>query len=250
MESWNDFFDKILKELDRLEEEELCYVPFFRGECNNENPLLPTLFKLEEGLSLENNLYREFISYSALLHPYDIRSSNSWEILYEMRHHGIPTRLLDWTGNFGVALFFALNGNITHPCIWILNPFELNRKSLNYDGIVVTDSDDKRYDYETVFIKKDQKIGDKIITPFYNPIAMYPLKSHPRILAQDGYFTVQGTNAKPMNKIYRKCLKKFDIPKSCISDAQRFLKLININDFSLFPDLDGLSRHMKKKYDF
>jgi hypothetical protein len=165
-----------------------------------------------------------------------------------MRHHELPTRLLDWTGNFAVALYFALNGDVNSPCIWILDPFELNRKSVGNRGILTVGHSEIGYDYESLFLLHNQKRGEELVEPFQNPIAIYPIKSNPRLLAQDGFFTVQGTNIKPLNKIYRNCIKRFDIPKTSISEARRFLKLANMNDFTLFPDLNGLSKHLRKKY--
>jgi len=250
MTEWDNFFNTISDEITRLCDYEECDRPFFRGLSNRNDQLLPTLFwkantnNIFNITALEKNLFTEFISQSAIIHSKEFTAKNSWSTLYEMRHHGLPTRLLDWTENFAVALFFALNKEPKHPCIWILNPKALNRKSLKLDAIVDATTSD--FDYYSLFIEEDP--AKKKYQPFKNPISIYPLKSHPRLLAQNGVFTVHGTEIKPLNKIYRGCLKRFDIPKSVIPDAQRFLTMANINDFTLFPDLDGLSRYLMKRY--
>ncbi|MFA4878032.1 MAG: FRG domain-containing protein [Methanoregula sp.] len=248
MTEWDNFFNKISDEMTRLCNDEDCKRPFFRGLSNRDDILIPTLFQtknnIDSPLDIEKNVYTEFISHSAVLHSKEFSLKNSWDILYEMRHHGLPTRLLDWTENFAVALFFALNRNPDNPCIWILNPIELNRKSIKIDGIV--DATKSDFDYYSIFIETNP--DKKKYQPFKNPISIYPIRSHPRLLAQNGVFTVHGTEIKPLNKFYRGCLKRFDIPKSAIPDAYRFLTMANINDFTLFPDLDGLSRYLKKRH--
>jgi len=242
---WDIFYNHISDEITRLNNDDECDRPFFRGLPNRKDLLLPTLFRNHgDSSSTEKKLYTEFISHSAVIHSKEFLSKNSWDILYEMRHHGLPTRLLDWTENFAVALFFALNGESSNPCIWILNPIELNRKSIKLDGIVNATKPD--FDYYSLFIEKDPRL--KKYQPFKNPISIFPLRSHPRLLAQNGVFTVHGTEIKPLNKFYRGCLKRFDIPKMAIADAKRFLTMANINDFTLFPDLDGLSRYLKKRH--
>ena len=97
-------------------------------------------------------------------------------------------------------------------------------------------------DYEKMFITNK-------ITAFKNPIAISPVKSHPRVIAQNSFFTVHGNNLKPLDEIYgRDVIKRFDIPYDVIPDAKKFLKLSNMDEFSVFPDLDGLGRKMNKIY--
>lgn len=247
--SWDLFYNKIIEEIDRLQNDKVsgCADPFFRGLSNNSNKLLPTLFRnmnepinLHHLRNLEMTVFNTFESNSAMFHSNYPRES--WETLYEMRHHNIPTRLLDWTGNFAIALYFALrNCNESNtPCVWILNPVTLNEKSVNRARILCMEPG-SAFDYKKMFITDN--------TGFVNPIAIYPVKSHPRLLAQNSYFTVHGTNLKPLDEIYgNDVLKRYDIPRDIISEAKKFLKLSNMNEFSLFPDLDGLGRKINETF--
>jgi hypothetical protein len=139
----DDFF-KTVNEILRTEKFADCPYPVFRGHSKWDYELLPTLHrdykKTDYDLwTLENNLYCDFRS---LVGPKIIFNS-SWEILFAMRHEGIPTRLLDWTENIGTALFFALSSkNIDRPHIWILNPYKLNERDSKADGALLNPDED------------------------------------------------------------------------------------------------------------
>jgi hypothetical protein len=61
---------------------------------------------------------------------------SDWHYLFDMQHHYIPTRLLDWTTVLGVAIFFALLKDYGDSAIFMLNPEALNTQFLNKAGIV------------------------------------------------------------------------------------------------------------------
>ena len=77
---------------------------FYRGHGHASWDLLPTLL-WKRCARKENELYHAFVTYGRTLLP---ESNNSWDNLFLMRHCGVPTRLLDWSESFGVALYFAL----------------------------------------------------------------------------------------------------------------------------------------------
>ena len=53
-----------------------------------------------------SHILRNFIRYSRP-HLDSARPHNDWELLIAAQHHGVPTRLLDWTYSPLVAAFFA-----------------------------------------------------------------------------------------------------------------------------------------------
>src|SRR5437588_742434 len=72
-------------------------VAWFRGQSDATWRLLPTLARNAAHLEAEIDLIARFKQHSALLvgHP----PSTEWQWITIMQHHGVPTRLLDWTEN-------------------------------------------------------------------------------------------------------------------------------------------------------
>ncbi len=167
-------------------------------------------------------------------------SCTTWDILLLMRHHGLPTRLLDWTENFAFALYFAIKDFRGKAVIWALNPFSLNKKSLKSSTILNPNSD-LTHSYFEFFIDNSVKFDGDVI-------ALYPPKNNSRLQAQKGVFTLHVNEHQPLEKNYRRHLKKFEITENMIDSAKEFLSLSGINEYSMFPDLDGLERYLKESH--
>jgi FRG domain len=249
---WNNFLNDVQAHLDQLAASG-CDMPFFRGHSNNQWKLLCGLgrqpavdFKKK---SIEAILYYDFMSLGGGLLG---KQADSWDVLFAMQHHGLPTRLLDWSTTFAAALYFALRpyldvryfSEITSPpaspCVWILDPFELNRKVQRNPALAnpYTDFDGT---YQENFIEESKSLGAKAV-------AIGPPQHTPRQAAQRSVFTLHADLFTPLNTITRGTVKKFDIPVQFIQQAASFLTLAGVNEFSLFPDLDGLARHLKLEH--
>src|SRR5687767_11372845 len=99
----------------------------YRGDRDATWPLLTSLDKLggascpHSKAELEEHILRNFIRYSRpyFTHP----PENDWEVLVAAQHHGLPTRLLDWTYSPLVAAHFATveNDDNSDRVVWRLD---------------------------------------------------------------------------------------------------------------------------------
>jgi len=164
----------------------------------------------------------------------------SWEHLALMQHHGAPTRLLDWSESIDVALYFAVWEKCQNPTLWVLNPYRLNFESIG-KNLIFDKSDPVFYDYYT-------EIRDNGKVPHELPVAMQPPWVNQRIKRQKGCFTVHGYNPGSLEELNRKFIKAVPIPQHLVKDLIKYLRNKRLDDFELFPDLDGLSRSLKRRF--
>ena len=91
-------------------------------------------------LELESDLYDEFRRCATQLS--DFRSSNDdeWDSYFLMQHHGVPTRLLDWSDGALIALHFAIKDKPMSPkagsIIYVLDPYWLLDEPKNIASII------------------------------------------------------------------------------------------------------------------
>jgi len=136
----------------------------------------------------------------------EVGEIDDWKTYYLAQHNGVPTRLLDWTENFVTALFFATDGwnGGTTPCVWIVQPECINQLSIGWSGLI---SPERNYELNawmpSLIAAGNQKLASKDGKWVYdnaNPIALYPRKNNPRLIAQQGTFTVHGTLRAPIDQ--------------------------------------------------
>jgi len=145
-------------------------------------------------------MFYEFRSRAKEIHG---NTLTDWDLLFYMQHHGCRTRLLGWTENLGVAIYFALlhaDSTDTSPTIWLLNAYRLNEiyhGSRDFYSPEFLNTDDEE-SYSDVLVNDDWFWWDE-------PVGLYLIRRVDRLTSQGGYFTIHGNNIKSIeNMIHRR----------------------------------------------
>ncbi|WP_417459870.1 FRG domain-containing protein [Kordiimonas sp.] len=232
--------------------------PWFRGVSSAEkHKLLPSIYRYERGLNREFDLTKKF----RLMAPGFGKTPETGRIdqwLFLMQHHGVPTRLLDWTESPLVAAFFATNtgrrlaGPEEDAAIFVIDPHALNSMAgmNSEDAANFPNTWVQSRTLQTIKLafgtETDQ--AHKGIYPFENPVAIYPSTIHSRMPSQKSCFTLHGKNPNDIGTILNydsEVLLKFVIPKDYIASLARELQEMGVTNSMLFPDFDGLARELK-----
>jgi hypothetical protein len=247
---------------------------WFRGVGQSSNhKLIPNIFRhpsyatIDEFLKSEREMLDLFRDRSIMFRQPQMAFSDDKELdtLVVMQHFGVPTRLLDWTENPFVALYFALtsarmNYSLSPPdfdddaAVWILNPAEWNYQSR---GQRPSDRCIFSLDNQSVSYYKPQVAtninGANIPGPV---VAVYGRPNNARVVAQRGMFTLFGHDIHSLEDQYTastyaaNILTKLIIPKASIDPLLRQLAAIGFTDSTIFPDLAGVALEIKRQFGF
>jgi hypothetical protein len=231
---------------------------WFRGHDDFSYKLAPSLFRHptktqpKDVFSLEKDLFSRFKQRSIpfLQEP----AGSDLDYLFVMQHFGVPTRLLDWTENPFIALFFALHSSLKKDCDAAF--FTLAAMKWNELLLGETTSEIKIFDTRDDILINGYKIGPKDLWGQKVPVSIFGNYNSPRIVAQKGTFVIFGVETKSMDEIadsradLQPVLRKYTIPKSKKRDLFSSLLGIGVTDTSVYPDLEGLGREIKRSFGY
>lgn len=207
VKNWAEFQDKIEDYLDGH------YL--FRGVASVRHTLTPSVGRQRDGYSyskkIEQDLFDQF-KREAL--PFlATRPATDWEWLALAQHHGVPTRLLDWSESPTVSLFFAVWGNDEEDA-----------------GLYIIRRPDAVEDLGTTSPFKVKTVQ------FF-----YPGYVTSRLVSQRGLFTVHPDPVQPYSGAD---IRQIVIGSECKADIRCKLDSSGTHHAAIYADLDGLSRRL------
>jgi hypothetical protein len=169
----------------------------------------------------ENQMFREFKRRAqAFLHT---RPADDWEFLALARHHGLPTRLLDWTENPLAALFFAVEEPSSQDSsVWCYV----------YSGLGKP--------------RFDPAVAAPLTIEWL--VLYQPPHLHPRIAVQSSLFTVHPENWKEAEDPWSGFLASVTIPNAARPLIRHELFRLGVHRAALFPDLDNAATHIARTW--
>ena len=227
----------------------------YRGSAHSGGALLTSLDRLgatpHSKCGLESHILRNFARQSR---PHIDTTTDEWELLFAAQHHGVPTRLLDWTYSPLVAAHFAtVSPSVAGDrVLWRLDWPAVHRKFGFPELALFT------RDLDTTLSE-----GKGTLTPWMlfddwpadRPFAcmVEPPSLDARIVAQSAVFTFMSDTSCPFDEFLARhglesALTRFMIPSQEVSCLRDQLDLVGMDERRLFPDLDGVAEGLRRYY--
>ena len=194
----------------------------FRGHPDKSYQLIPSVGRgghtSKSTAKYEKSLFQSFRREAgAYLDPLPL---DQWEWLSAAQHHGLPTRLLDWSHNPLAALYFAVEQNPEKDG----EVFALNAP-----------------------LKAPESISSKSPFEVRRPMKYYPNIVSPRIRAQEGLFVICPEPEAPLDKDLRSdwSIERVLVPAHAKGPLRYELFRLGVHESSLFPHIDGLAGRIK-----
>lgn len=217
---------------------------WYRGQAEKEWSLKPGYLRLSSPTS-ESTLLKRFKQSAVMLLEKDPKDSFDW--LFLMQHHGVPTRLLDWTESPLIALYFALSNYQNHPgkdaIVWSLRPCELNKNAnivdSNEEFFIPSFEDEELKNYKVETLASNTRVKSL-------PVASIATRNNSRLQAQLGVFTIHHLDHRGIEEIGDQShVIKYIIPNEKRQIIYKQLGLLGFSKFTMFPELSSIGENIR-----
>ncbi len=224
----------------------------FRGMERASHNLKTSLMRLEGAYPRhEGHLLRNFRKYA---HRDAVREDSVWNWLALAQHHGLPTRLLDWTFSPYVALHIATAGTKYYDedgVVWCVDYVRANQYLPGILKRVLEDEGSDVFTAEMLARAADTLADFDLLAADDFVVFFEPPSLDERIINQFALFSLMSRATVRLDEwleehpsLYRRIV----IPAALKWEVRDKLDQANITERVLFPGLDGLSRWLTRYY--
>lgn len=252
IESWTELQEKLFYDTwdDKIQRHRSSYI--YRGMDDAQSTLLTSLARLGGPFEkLERHLIRNFRKYA---HSNESPGDSLWNWLAVAQHHGLPTRLLDWTYSPYVALHFAtqnLDSYDKDGVIWGLNYTALNEVLPPSMKKVIEREESNTFTADMLNsvcknLDELQELEQEEFLVFLEPPSL-----DNRIVNQYALFSLLSNSHTLLDDFLEKHSEfyfKIVFPAELKWEIRDKLDQANITERVLYPGLDGLSQWLKRHY--
>ena len=224
----------------------------FRGLSDASYRLDTTLMRLGGDYAvLERHLLRNFKKYA---HRDVVERDSFWHWLSIAQHHGLPTRLLDWTHSPLVATHFAtanLEKYDLDGAIWIVDYEQAHRRLPERLRGPLDDEGANSFTTELLgrgvhSLEDLDGLSEEPFLLFFEPPSM-----DDRIVNQYALFSVMSSahvGLDPWFRAHPDLCRKIIVPALLKWEIRDNLDQCNLTERVLFPGLDGLGKWLRRHY--
>jgi len=249
--SWNELNERLFEGSWKAELRRFRSSFAFRGQSDWRGDLKTSVARLGGSLDLEAHLLRNFRKYAS---QEAAPGDSVWNWLAVAQHHGLPTRLLDWTYSPYVAMHFATENVADYAVdgvIWCVDYVQTNtllpqrlKDILAEEGSFVFTAE--MLERAAATLAEFDRLSQQTFVAFFEPPSL-----DERIVVQFALFSLVSNYKISLDawlanspQVFRKII----IPASLKWEVRDKLDQANITERVLQPGLDGLSRWLKRYY--